>query len=164
MKRGINRGVELKVAYTSGDFRAYGNIAWAKQQGTNIVSNQFLFGQAELDYIATHWIYTDHTQLWTGSAGMSYLWQGTRFSGDMIFGSGQRNGPVNSSHLPAYTQFNASVSHEFKIPDWKPVTLRFAVVNVFDNIYEIRDGTGIGVFAPQFGPRRAFLFTLTQKL
>jgi hypothetical protein len=35
--------------------------------------------------------------------------------------------------------------------------VRAAVVNLNDRTYEIRNGTGIGVFAPQFGPRRAFL-------
>jgi len=43
-------------------------------------------------------------------------------------------------------------------------TLKFDVVNVFDKIYEIRDGSGIGVFAPQFGPRRGFFVGVTQKL
>ena len=42
--------------------------------------------------------------------------------------------------------------------------MRFDVVNVTDNIYEIRDGSGIGVFAPQFGPRRGFYFGLSQKI
>ncbi len=37
--------------------------------------------------------------------------------------------------------------------------LRFDVVNVFDRIY----GTGIGVFAPQSGPRRAIDFGTAQK-
>jgi outer membrane receptor protein involved in Fe transport len=46
----------------------------------------------------------------------------------------------------------------------KPTTLRFDIVNLFDTIYEIRDGSGIGVFAPQFGPRRGFFFGITQKL
>jgi hypothetical protein len=40
---------------------------------------------------------------------------------------------------------------------------RLDVINVFDTIHEKRDGTGIGVFAPQFGPRRAFYFGLAQK-
>jgi hypothetical protein len=35
--------------------------------------------------------------------------------------------------------------------------LRAAVVNLNDRTYQIRNGTGIGVFAAQFGPRRAFL-------
>ena len=86
--RGENLGLELKSTYTNGNFRAYGNVAWAKQIATNIVSNQFLFGPDELAYIATHYIYTDHAQILTASAGASYLWNGTRFSASMIYGSG----------------------------------------------------------------------------
>jgi hypothetical protein len=37
-------------------------------------------------------------------------------------------------------------------------------VNVFDTIYEIRNGSGIGVFASQFGPRRGFFAGVSQKL
>ena len=43
------------------------------------------------------------------------------------------------------------------------VTVRFDVVNLFDHVYELRDGTGIGVFAPQWGPRRGFFIGLSQK-
>jgi len=39
---------------------------------------------------------------------------------------------------------------------------RFDVVNAFDRVYEIRDGSGIGVGAPQFGARRGFFFGLTK--
>jgi hypothetical protein len=42
--------------------------------------------------------------------------------------------------------------------------VRFALVNAFDQIYELRNGTGIGVFAPQFGARRAFFMGISQKL
>jgi outer membrane receptor protein involved in Fe transport len=37
-----------------------------------------------------------------------------------------------------------------------PLTLRADVINLFDEKYEIRDGTGVGVGAPQWGPRRGF--------
>jgi outer membrane receptor protein involved in Fe transport len=50
------------------------------------------------------------------------------------------------------------------MPDNKPVTLRFDVVNIADEIYQIRDGTGIGVFASQFGPRRGYYFGISKKL
>ena len=164
-ERGENLGLELKSTYTNGNFRAYGNVAWAKQIATNIVSNQFLFGQDEINYIATHYIYTDHAQVLTASAGASYLWNGTRFSASMIYGSGLRSGFANTDHLPSYTQVNLGISHEYLFPGWtKPTTLRFDVVNLFDKIYEIRDGSGIGVFAPQFGPRRGFFVGVTQKL
>jgi outer membrane receptor protein involved in Fe transport len=164
-ERGVNMGVELKSTYTNGNFRAYGNLAWAKQIATNIVSNQFLFSQDELSYIATHYVYTDHAQVLTASAGASYLWNGTRFSASMIYGSGLRSGFANTDHLPSYTQVNVGLSHDFNwVAANKPTTLRFDVVNLFDSIYEIRDGSGIGVFAPQFGPRRGFYVGISQKL
>ena len=161
----VNRGIEAKVQYERNGLRLYGNIAWARQQGTTIVSNQYLFSQADLDYIATHSIFTDHTEKIVASSGASYLWDGTRYSLDMIYGSGLRNGEDNTSHLPGYTQFNAGISHEFKwvATDSKPTTVRFDVINLFDHVYEIRDGSGIGVFAPQYGPRRTYFVGLSQK-
>ena len=163
--RANNAGLELKSSYTNGNLRVYANLAWARQLGTNIVSNQYLFAQDRLDYIATHYIYTDHSQVLTGSAGASYLWNGTRFSASMIYGSGLRSGFANTGHVPSYTQVNMGVSHEYFFPGWtKPTTVRFDVVNVFDKIYEIRDGSGIGVFAPQFGPRRGFYLGISQKI
>jgi outer membrane receptor protein involved in Fe transport len=42
--------------------------------------------------------------------------------------------------------------------------VRFDIVNLFDKIYELRDGSGIGVFAPQFGARRGFYAGISQKL
>jgi outer membrane receptor protein involved in Fe transport len=163
--RGENVGVELKANYTNGNFRAYGNVAWARQTASDVVSNQYLFDPVELAYIATHDVYTDHAQLLTASAGASYLWNGTRYSASMIFGSGLRDGFANTGTVPSYTQVNLGVSHDFNIVSpTKPTTLRFDVVNLFDTIYEIRDGSGIGVFAPQYGPRRGFYFGISQKL
>jgi outer membrane receptor protein involved in Fe transport len=164
-ERGKNMGVELKTTYTNGNLRIYGNVAWATQIGTNIVSNQFLFGADELAFIASHYIFTDHAQQLTASAGASYLWNGTRFSASMIYGSGLRSGSFNLDHVPSYTQVNVGISHEYLFPGWtKPTTVRFDVVNLFDKVYEIRDGSGIGVFAPQFGPRRGFFVGISQKI
>jgi outer membrane receptor protein involved in Fe transport len=163
--RAQNVGVELKSSYSNGNFRIYGNLAWARQLATRVVSNQYLFDPDELAYIASHSIYTDHAQLLTASAGASYLWNGTRFSASMIYGSGLRSGFANTGSLPSYTQVNVGLSREFLAPGFaKPITLRFDVVNLFDSIYEIRDGSGIGVFAPQFGPRRGFYVGISQKL
>jgi outer membrane receptor protein involved in Fe transport len=161
--KGFNKGIELTAKYQYGNVRAYANLAWAQQIATKVVSNQFLFDPDELAYIASHYINTDHAQTWTGSAGVSYLWNGTCFSTDVIYGSGLRNDFANTGHLPLYTQVNAGVSHEFKWNDFKPTTVRFDVINVFDSIHEIRDGSGIGVFAPQYGPRRAYYVGLSQK-
>jgi hypothetical protein len=40
--------------------------------------------------------------------------------------------------------------------------LRADLVNAFDDVYEIRDGTGVGVGAPQFGPRRGVFFGVSK--
>ena len=65
--RAYNTGVEFKSVYQSGDFRAYGNLAWGRQRATQVTSNQFLFDASEFPYIAANYIYTDHAQTWTGS-------------------------------------------------------------------------------------------------
>ena len=164
-ERGENLGLELKATYEHNNLRLYGNVAWAKQVATNVVSNQYLFDPEELAFIASHYIYTDHAQVLTASAGASYLWNDTRYSVSMIYGSGLRSGFANTDHLPSYTQVNLGLSHDFHwVAPNKPTTFRFDVVNVFDSIYQIRDGSGIGVFAPQYGPRRGFYFGISQKI
>ena len=154
--------------------QAYGNLAIAQQRAIDAVSNQYLFdnstpladlgGLTRFQYVQTHWIYTDHNQFVTGSAGVSYLWNGTRYSADMIYGSGLRAGDANIDSESPYAQFNVGASHEFAMPDGKPVTVRFDVVNLFDTIYQIRSGTGIGVFAPQYGPRRGYFVGVSKKI
>ncbi len=160
-----NVGIEMKGKFTMGNFTAYTNWAVAHQVANTVVSNQSLFSPQELAYISTNWIATDHAQAVTGSSGVAYLWNGTRFSADMIYGSGLRQGFANTDHLPAYGQVNLGVSHEFAGGGWdaKPLTVRFDVINVADAIYEIRSGSGIGVFAPQYGPRRGYYVGLSQK-
>jgi hypothetical protein len=172
--RGINKGIEFSAKYHSGNLQAYANLAVGEEKATDVVSNQYLFdnvtpladlgGMTELQYIDSHWIYTDHSQFVTGSAGVSYLWNGTRYSADMIYGSGLRSGDANIGTESPYTQFNIGASHEFAMPDGKPITVRFDVVNLFDTIYQLRSGTGIGVFAPQYGPRRGYFVGISKKI
>jgi outer membrane receptor protein involved in Fe transport len=163
-EKAYNSGIELSAAYKDGNFSAYGNLAWARQVATNVVSNQYLFGADELAYIASNYINTDHAQQWTGSAGASYLWPGTRFSASMVYGSGLRSGFANTDHVAPYATANIGISREIKVPDGKPITVRFDVVNVFDTVYELRDGSGIGVFAPQYGMRRGYFVGISKKL
>jgi outer membrane receptor protein involved in Fe transport len=172
--KGLSQGIEFGLKYHSGNFQAYGNLAVSQEQATDVVSNQYLFdntvpladlgGETLQQYVDTHWIYTDHNQFVTGSAGASYLWYGTRYSVDMIYGSGLRSGDANIDSESPYAQFNLGMSHEFAMPDGKPLTVRFDVVNVLDTVYQIRSGTGIGVFAPQYGPRRGFFAGLSKKI
>jgi outer membrane receptor protein involved in Fe transport len=57
---------------------------------------------------------------------------------------------------------NLSASRTFDAPVFGTIEARVAVINLFDRVYEIRDGTGIGVGAPQFGPRRGFFGGFTK--
>ena len=82
----------------------------------------------------------------------------------MIYGSGLRTDDANIDTEAPYAQFNISIAHEFAMPDGKPLTVRFDVVNLFDTIYQIRSGTGIGVFAPQYGPRRGYFIGISKKI
>ena len=68
----------------------------------------------------------------------------------------------NGAELPGYTQVNLSVSHRFENVRGAPLEVRVDLINAFDAVYEIRDGSGIGVFAPQFGPRRGVFFGVTK--
>ncbi len=169
-EEGRIRGVELTASYVVGRFSAYGNFAWARAQAKNIESSQFNFDPAELDYIARNSIFLDHDQTFTGSAGASYRFGETHVSADVIYGSGLRGQKVlgdgavipNGDALAPYTQVNASVSRSFTLARLGAVDLRFDAINLFDKKYEIRNGTGVGVGAPQYGARRGLFAGITK--
>ena len=153
---GIQYGAELSVSYNHGPLQTYANLAYGVARGRNIISSQFNFDPAELAYIRTHYIYLDHAQRFTGSAGASYRMGATILSGDLIYGSGlRRDGDVPNGRGGApYTVVNLSAKRGCELGLFGQVDVRLDVINAFDKVYEIRDGTGVGVGAPQFGARR----------
>jgi outer membrane receptor protein involved in Fe transport len=166
----IVKGVEFNASYDEGPWSLYFNGAFGNGIGTNINSAQFNFGAAELAYIANNYIFLDHSQGWTMSSGAAYTFNpasdwATRISTDMLFGSGLRTTVVtpNDVSLPNYAVVNASLVQKIPIRLGKGTQVRFDVINLFDNQYQIRNGLGVGVGAPQFGQRRTFLVGLTQK-
>ena len=50
----------------------YANFTAEKAQGENITSSQFSFDPGDLAYIRNHYIYLDHDQTYSASAGVSY--------------------------------------------------------------------------------------------
>ena len=161
---GLLGGIEFTANYSIQNFSAYFNSSWQGAHGKDVESAQFNFAQADLNYIANNYIHLDHEGRVAASSGASYLWMGTRFSVDGIFGTGLRDdldlpdGTTipNGDHTPSYLQVNLGLSHDFQMQGTGPVTVRFDVVNVADKVYQIRSGSGVGVFAPQYGPRRGF--------
>jgi outer membrane receptor protein involved in Fe transport len=164
---GLQEGVELTGSYDRGPLSLYGNVALSRAMGKDIVSAQYNFQPDELAFIANNWIHLDHDQHWTGSAGAAYTLNSdseypTRLAVDATVQSGLRadapNVP-NGRALPTYAVINLSAVQKIT-----PRTLlRLDVLNLADNTYQIRDGSGVGVGAPQFGIRRAILAGITQR-
>lgn len=154
--------MEFTSSYRDQNLLAYFNVAYGRALGNEVISGQYNFSPEELAYISDHFIHLDHDQTWTASGGAAYNWSGTRYSLDMVFGSGLRAGFANTRSLPSYAQFNLSASRTFEIPGLGDLDARFAIVNLFDRVYEIRNGTGVGVGAPQYGPRRGVFLGLTK--
>ncbi len=156
-------GVELTANYHDGNFNAYANLARATALGKDIISSQYTFDANELAYIANHWIHLDHDQTLSASAGMSYRWLNTTYSADAIYGSGLRKDFSNTEHLSDYFTMNLGASHTFDTKTLGQLEGRISIVNLFDKVYEIRDGSGVGVGAPQFGARRGYYLGMTKK-
>lgn len=175
--KGRVEGVEFTGTYDLGGFSTYANLAVSKAQGTGAESAQFLWpNQDVVNYVNHHWIYLDHDQLISGNFGTSYLWKESTtksalFYVDAIFGSGLRqdsaevidaegDGVPNGASVPNYYSINMGVEQDFKLPHHRILKARFDIVNVTDNSYALRNGTGVGVNAPQYGERRGFFGSL----
>jgi outer membrane receptor for ferrienterochelin and colicins len=170
-KHGIQYGVEYSATYDAGPLSAYGNLSFEHAMGKDIFTSQFEFDPGDLAHISDHYIHLDHEQSMTASAGLSYLFStATRVSADMLYGAGLRADYTspggasvpNGAHVPYYLQVNTGVSQDFSRWGINGFSARFDVINLFDKKYEIRNGTGVGVGAPQWGPRRGFFAGLTE--
>jgi outer membrane receptor protein involved in Fe transport len=172
-------GVEFTGSYNNGGFSSYANFAWSVAQGKNWNTAQFQFGQNDLNYVQNHWIYLDHDQRVTGSFGVAYTWnegrnKATRIYADALYGSGLRTdgggtedgtaagNPIpNGASVPQYYSINLGAEQSFNLNKDRILKARLDVVNVTDNIYELRDGSGVGVNAAQYGERLGFFGSIS---
>lgn len=155
-------GLELTTSYKQDNISAYANVAWSRARGTDVDSAQFNFTADELAYIANHWVYLDHDQRVTASFGGAYELGKTTFTADAMVGSGLRSGFANTDSLPWYWQLNLAVIQHFNEPMIGKFDVRFVVINAMNSVNELRDGSGIGVLAPQYGPQRGFYAGITK--
>jgi len=161
--RGRVKGLEFTANYVQGPLSAYFNASLGKAIGERIITSQYNFSPDDLAWIDDHYIFLDHDQKLTSSGGVNYaLGDDTRVGADYLFGSGLRkDGAVpNGASLPAYFQLNLNVSHDFAFDHFGKLHTQLALINALDRMYELRDGSGIGVGAPQFGPRRGVYLSL----
>ncbi len=173
-------GVDFTASYAKGGFSAYANVAWSKSLGKGAASAQFLWGnQYVVDYVNSHWIDLDHDQRVTSSAGVAYKWSesaryGARLYADAIYGSGlHQDGPAtiandpdddlipNGSTVPSYYTINVGAEQSFEVGRNQLLKARLDIVNLTDNIYEIRSGASVGVNAPAYGERLGFFGSIS---
>ncbi len=155
-------GADFSLVKSTKRLSAYFNFSYTIAQAKKIVAGQFLADSpAELAYVADHWVHLDDNQTLSSSAGVSYRRWGFLFSLDGIWGNGYWYGFANEKQQLPYLQVNAAVGHTFAVPRLGDVEGRVSVVNLFDHVYLIRQGSGVGVFAPQYGPRRAVYFSIS---
>ena len=154
-------GGELTASYEHAGFSSYLNIGVEHATGEHVSSAQFLFDPDEFAYISDHSVFLDHDQRVTGSGGVAYNWEKWTFSADALYGNGLRRGFANTQKIHPYETFNLGVERSIPLGGTRAIRVRFDVVNLLDKIYELRDGSGIGVGAPQFGQRRGFYGTVS---
>ncbi len=161
-------GLELSGSYSTGGFTAYLNLAHSVARGQDWNSAEFLFNPADLAYVRNHWIFLDHDQVLSGSFGSDYVWKrargDTRIYVDTLYGTGLRTDATapdgtnvpNGGTVPAYYSISVGGEHSFKMGHHRLWKVRLDVVNITDNAYELRNGSGVGVNAAQYGARRGF--------
>jgi hypothetical protein len=153
--KGRQYGVEFTTSLNRENLSVYTNFAYSVAQGINRDSQQFLFAPDDLAFGKTHYIFLDHDETFSESAGIAYNLYGFLLTLTNIYGSGLRTGFANTKNQPFYIQFDAGIARHFVVPRLGQFEGRVAVVNLGDWIYQIRSGSGVGVFAPQYGPRRS---------
>jgi len=176
--RGRVRGVEFTANYDKGGFSSYANVAYSVAQGEGAASAQYLWGDnATENYVNHNWVYLDHDQRVTGSFGVAYTWNepgrwSTKVYADALYGTGLRqDGPgnipgstdlvPNGSSVGQYYTLNFGAVEKLRLAKKQSLTARLDIVNITDNIYPLRTGTGIGVNAAQYGERRGFFGSLS---
>lgn len=161
-QRGEIYGAEFTSDFKKDNFSAYFNFAAQNARAKNAVSSQYLLENAEIEALQNRSAHLDHLQTYTASAGVAYKYLQTNYSFDAIYGSGLRTGDLNANSMPAYLQVNGSVARDVNVFLLNKINLRLSILNLFDSTYKLHDGSGIGVAATQYGPRRTVYLTISK--
>ncbi len=151
-------GGELSGTYRQGGFSAFANFSYVETAAHNIDSQEFQIDPDEFAYIKTHDIHLDHEAELSGAFGVAYQWKNDRVYLDLLAASGLRSGFANTESLGSHYPVNVGYEHIFRPngPNGNPLRFRCDIVNIFDEKYELRDGSGIGVGAPNTARESAF--------
>ena len=167
-------GVEFTASYNHGGFSTYANVAVSRAQGEDWNSAQFLFDPADPAYVQNHWISLDHDQRVTGSFGASYTWkEGSAMQHARLCGRALRQRSAHRRHRARRLKHSQRRDRsglllgqcrrgtKLQAQRNRCLKARLDVVNVTDNSYELRDGSGVGVNAAQYGARLGFFGSMS---
>jgi outer membrane receptor protein involved in Fe transport len=167
-QNGWKRGIDgaLKVQFTD-KLTGRGNVAWGQCKGYGLQSGQYLLDSRTIaDINSKGGVFCDHSQLMTSSAVVTYrILERTNVTGQMLYGYGLRtsaddDAKTNSSHVPSYTVYNASLTHVIPLPwDNQKMLLGFDIINLLDQHYFYNTGEGsIGLGIAHAGTPRSYFF------
>ncbi len=161
-KHGKEYGINLNLSKMKRDYGAYLNFAYSVARAEDAIDQQYNFTADQLQYLQNNYIYMDHDQTYTFSFGGYYkpLKDITLYA-DNVYGSGLASGdyPPNTTHRPSYFQTNVGITKDFYTKAFGHTNVNVYVVNLFNNVYELRD-QGIGVFGPQYAQRRTLYVSI----
>src|SRR5208283_3758123 len=143
-------GAELGGTYKQGPFSAYGNYSYVQTWARDFDSAENEFPNNEIAYLEQHPFQLDHQGRFTASGGVSYAFlKDTRLYSDFLYGDGLRAGFANLEKLPAYWTDNVGLERVWHLhaAGFSALKLRFDCLNLFDRVYEIRNGIVIGTAA-----------------
>ncbi|WP_233140543.1 TonB-dependent receptor [Acetobacter sp. DsW_063] len=159
-RRGRVYGAEFGSSWKHGAWSAFGNFSYVKTAARDINSAQYQFDPEELAYIRTHDIQLDHQGEYAATAGLSWTARRDMAYIDFVYGYGLRSGFANLKKEPQYEVFNIGYQHIFsKVVVGKDIKIRADVMNLFEKRYQLRDGSGVGVYQAQYGQRRGTFFS-----
>jgi len=167
-QNGWKRGIDgaLKVQFTD-KLIGRGNVGWGQCKGYGLQSGQYLLDNKQIaDINSPGGVFCDHSQFVTSSAVVTYrILERTNLTGQMLYGYGFRSSAdadakTNSSHVPSYTVYNASLTHVIPLPwDNQKMLLGFDIINLLDQQYFYNTGEGsIGLGIAHAGTPRSYFF------
>lgn len=161
-EKGKAYGLEFGANYKQNNLSAFANLSTQKVRAKNIVSAQYIAHEEDIEAASGKYIHLDHDQTYSASFGANYILNQINYGFDGFYGSGLRTNEGNTNTMPAYVQINASLASDINLPLIEKTNARLAILNIFDNVYQLHDGSGVGVRASQYGPRRTLYLILSK--
>ena len=143
--------------YRQGPLYLYGEFSYVQTYAQNIDSFENEFPDNELAYLVSHHFQLDHQGRYTSSAGVAYTFlRDTRLHADYLYENGLRAGFANDVKLATLLDRRlggtcVACAHVRR----RAGQARVDCLNVFNNVGEIRNGTGIGIAALAYVPPAA---------